>query len=123
MKSDTANTAANVPQENELDELHTTHFLTLISKNYQKSNLWFALLVSLCAMRAANGFTVWLSYFCLILRVMQVISVVIKNENMAIIVYASLTFVLVLMFFSEMVTEGADIVHEAEPSDNMKRNV
>jgi len=74
-------------------------------------------------MRAANGFTVWMSYLCLILRVVQAISVVIKNEKMATIVYASITFIIVLMFFSEMVSEGADIVHEAEPNDQLKKNI
>jgi len=74
-------------------------------------------------MRAANGFTVWMSYLILILRVVQLVAVVIKNEKMATIVYASITFLIVLMFFSEMVTEGADIVHEAEPMDDLKRDV
>lgn len=104
-------------EDSELDEWQYNHFLTTISKNYQKSTLWFTVLIGLCAMRAANGFTVALSYFCLFLRVGQVAALVMKSEKAGWALYASVTFLMVLMFFSEMVSEGADIVHEAEPTD------
>jgi TRAP-type C4-dicarboxylate transport system permease small subunit len=73
-------------------------------------------------MRAANGFTVWLSWICLAFRVGQLAAAAIKSEKAAWVVYAALTFIMVLMFFSEMITEGADIVHEAEPTEQAKRN-
>ena len=55
--------------DEELNEFGTLSLLQLVTKNYQKSTIWFSVLVALCAMRAANGFTVWLSWICLAFRV------------------------------------------------------
>ena len=54
---------------NPLKEFYHTSFLVLTVKNYQKSTIWFSLLLGLLSMRGANPFTVWLAYISLVLRV------------------------------------------------------
>ena len=53
----------------EMGEFFNTHFLVLAVKNYQKSSLWWCFVISLCAMRAATGFTVFLAYMSLLCRI------------------------------------------------------
>jgi hypothetical protein len=53
----------------EMNEFYNTHFLVLAVKNYQKSSVWWCLAIALCAMRAANGFTIALAYLSLLCRV------------------------------------------------------
>lgn len=99
-----------------MGEFFNTHFLVLAVKNYQKSSLWWCFVISLCAMRAATGFTVFLAYMSLLCRIVQIVAVVIQSENLSKASYAIATLLLVIIFFTEMVKENADIIHESVPT-------
>ena len=102
--------------QEEVNEFYNTHFLVLAVKNYQKSSLWWCFAVSLCAMRAATGFTVFLTYMSLLCRVVQVCGIFTQNEKMSKSAYAIATVLLVIIFFQEMVKENADIIHDTAPT-------
>jgi hypothetical protein len=100
----------------EMNEFFNTHFLVLAVKNYQKSSLWWCFVISLCAMRAATGFTVFLAYMSLICRIIQIVGIVLQSEKVSKASYLIATLLLVMIFFTEMVKESADIIHESVPT-------
>jgi hypothetical protein len=67
-------------------------------------------------MRAATGFTVFLAYMSLICRVIQIVGIILQNEKISKAAYAISTLFLVIIFFTEMVKESADIIHESVPT-------
>ena len=109
--------------EEETNEFYNTNFLVLAVKNYQKSSIWWCLVVALCAMRAATPFTVFLAYMSLVCRIIQVVGIVLQKEKLSKAAYAIATFILVIMFFTEMVKESADIIHEAAPLPETIENI
>ena len=109
-------TQSQLDAQEEMNEFYNTHFLVLAVKNYQKSTIWWCLAISLCAMRAATGFTVFLAYMSLICRILQVVGIVLQNDKVSRGAYAVATFLLVMIFFVEMVKESADIIHESVPT-------
>ena len=76
-------------------------------------------IIALCSMRAANGFTCFLAYTSLLIRILQFIGVIIRKREMSMALYSIATFFIVLMFFADFASESADIVHESMPTDDM----
>jgi len=102
-------------ESNELHEFSNLNFLILVAKNYQKSSLWFNVVIALLAMRGASSFSVLLAFVSLVLRLNQAVAVVLQKKQMAQISYGIATFLILLMWFNEFGRESADIVHEAHP--------
>ena len=71
-------------------------------------------------MRAANPFTVTCAYTIVFFRIMQLIGLVLKKRLFAEVALGIITFFMFLMWFNEFSNESADIVHDAEPTDDIK---
>ena len=78
-------------------------------------------------MRGSNGFSVFLAYVCLIVRIIQAVAVVLQKESMAISAYTAATVFTILMWFVQFGTDNADIVHDAHPKlsvmDGMRKKM
>ena len=90
--------------------------MILVVRNYQKSTIWFNFIIAMLVMRGANKLSVLLAFISVGLRVLQSVSVVIQNQNIAICAYIFSTVIIILMWFDEFSNENADIIHEAHPT-------
>ena len=70
-------------------------------------------------MRGATRFSVFLAYVSVILRFVQVVGIILQKEQMSQICYGVSTFFIILMFFTDFAKENADIIHEAQPKEDV----
>ena len=103
-----------------MNEFTKLPLIVMVNKYAQKTQLWFFMLTAFCAMRAANGFTVALAYTIVVFRILQTIGHILQNKFFSEFTFGIITFLLFLMFFNEFANESADIVHETEPTDDVK---
>ena len=78
----------------------------LISKNFQKSMVWFMLICAFCCFRAAIPFNVAMAYVHVGLRLVQMVGAFFRKRIVAKAAYGLSTIVIVMMFFACMIDDS-----------------
>ena len=88
--------------DEDIVEFEQWPFILMVSKNFQRSQIWFMLVASLCAFRAASAFTVTIAYLQVGFRLLQLIALKLKKRKLAYIAYGLSTLFIGMMFFAAM---------------------
>lgn len=84
-------------------DFDSSHLFVIVSKNFQKSSIWFLLLAGFCAFRAPIPLTVAMAYLQVVCRVVQLIGTALKKRLVARIGYVAATLFMIIMFFAVMI--------------------
>ena len=93
--------------------LENTPAIQLVLENHSKASLFYYLIIYLCTQRASNGLTVGLAWGHAFIRIAQIIGAIKKNPKIIIVTYLLSLIVLIVLFFSDVAIDPADIIHEA----------
>ena len=66
-------------EEEAHNEFYNQNFLELTTSNFMRASIWFNVILGLCALRGANGFTVFLAYSQVFCRAAQAAGIVTQN--------------------------------------------
>lgn len=77
--------------------------------------MWFTVVVTLLAMRGANGFTVFCAYACVVCRALQVLAVLTQKKKLAYAAYGAATFMMILMWLTAFASEGTSVEKATSP--------
>ena len=92
------------------------HFITTAVKGYMRTSLFWCVAVALCAMRAASPEAVFVAYFSLLFRIIQLVALYTQNKKIAKCAYVVSTLSICILFMAAISKDEADIIHESVPT-------
>ena len=88
------------------------HWVSQAVSNYHKSTIWFVVAIALCALKAATSFTVFLAYFQVFFRAIQLLALGFGKRRIARLAYGIATGAIFLMLLSAALNDMVSNVIE-----------